>query len=52
MDFGFYDWITLRSNGGLEKSEGRWLGVSRRVGQLISYWLLPKSGIPISCSAV
>ena len=53
MDFGSYDWITFRSNGELGKPElGRWLGVSHRVGQLMSYWLLPKSGIPLSCSIV
>ena len=31
---------------------GRWLGVSHRVGPLMSYWILPKSGIPISCVTV
>ena len=32
MDFGFYDWMTFRSNGGLGKLElGIWLGVLHRV---------------------
>ena len=53
LDFGFYDWVTFRNNAGLGCSEiGRWLGVSHRVGQLMSYWILPASGIPISCTTV
>ena len=53
MDFGFYDWVTFRQNAGLGEVEiGRWLGVSHRVGRLMSYWILPPSGIPISCSTV
>jgi hypothetical protein len=53
LDFGFYEWVTFRQNAGLGPLEiGRWLGVSHRVGQLMSYWILPKSGIPISCSTV
>ena len=42
-----------RNNAGLGVPEvGQWLGVSHRVGQLISYWILPKSGIPVSCTTV
>jgi hypothetical protein len=53
LDFGFYDWVLFRNNAGLGTSElGRWLGVSHRVGQLMSYWILPKSGIPVSCTTV
>ena len=53
FDFGFYDWVTFKSNGGVSGAEiGRWLGVSHLVGPLMSYWILPKSGIPISCTTV
>ena len=53
LDFEFYDWITFRSNAGLgEVHLGRWLGVSHRIGRLMSYWILPESGIPISASTV
>ena len=53
LDFGFYDWVTFRQNAGLGPLElGRWLGVSHRIGQLMSYWILPKSAIPISCTTV
>ena len=53
MDFGFYDWVTYRPNAGLgENSLGRWLGVSHKVGQLLSYWILTVSGRVISCTTV
>ena len=53
LDFEFYDWVTFRSNAGLgEVQIGRWLGVSHRVGRLMSYWILPESCIPISASTV
>ena len=53
LDFGFYDWVNFRTNAGVGETElGRWLGVSHRVGQSMSYWILPKSGRPISCSTV
>lgn len=53
LDFGFYDWVLYRTNAGLGTPElGKWLGVSHRVGQMMSYWILPSSGIPISCSTV
>ena len=43
----------FRNNVGLGNSEiGRWLGISHRVGQLMLYWILPTSGIPISCNTV
>eukprot|EP00978_Attheya_sp_CCMP212_P027874 scaffold94585_cov61-Attheya_sp.AAC.1 len=49
LDFGFYDWVQFRSNAGLGPIEiGQWLGVSHKVGQMMSYWILPLSGIPIS----
>jgi len=52
-DFGFYDWVMFRNNAGLGTAEiGRWIGVSHRVGQLMSYWILPSSCIPISCTTV
>ena len=53
LDFGFYDLDTYRYNAGLGVPQvGRWPGVSQRVGQLMSYWILPESGIPVSCTTV
>ena len=52
-DFGSYDWVTYQNNDGIEVTEfGRWLGVSHQVGQLMSYWILPESGIPVYCTTV
>ena len=53
MDFTFYDWVTYRANAGLgELYIGRWLGVSHKVGHAMSYWILPFSGMVISCTTV
>ena len=53
IDFCFYDWITYRTNAGLGPlSIGRWLCVSHKIGQLMSYWVLTKAGHVISCCNV
>ena len=53
MDFEFYGWIIFRENAGLgPPTLGRWLGVSHRVGNRMTYWVLPRSGRPISCDSV
>jgi len=53
LNFPFYCWVTFRQQAGLgELQLGRWLGVSHKVGMLMSYWILPPSGIPISCVMV
>ena len=45
VDFGFYDWITYYPNSGLgEPHIGRWLGVSHKIGPLMSYWILTEAG--------
>ena len=46
LDFIFYDWVTYRGNSGLgELSLGWWQGVFYKVGQAMSYWILPVSVI-------
>ena len=53
LDFGFYDFVQYGSNAGLDTPRlGRCLGVSHRVGKLMSYWILPQSGTPISVTTV
>jgi hypothetical protein len=53
LDFGFYDHVSYKENAGLgETCIGRWLGVSHRVGSLMSYWILTKKGTVISRSTV
>ena len=51
--FTFYDWISYRKNANLsELSIGQWVGVSCKVGQMISYWVLTVSEHVISCVTV
>lgn len=53
LDFSFYEWVSFRTIAGLgETSIGRWLGVSHKVGNLMSYWILPISCRPVSCVTV
>ena len=53
LDFTFYDLVPYRANEGLgELSIGQWLGMSHKFGQAMSYWILPLSGIVISCTTV
>ena len=41
LDFRFYDWCLYSDAFGMAETKlGRWLGVSHRVGSLMSYWLL------------
>ena len=47
--FTFYDWVTYRTNSGLGGlSIGRCLGISHKVGHIMSYWVLVVSGNVIS----
>ncbi len=53
LDFGFYDWKWYKDNTGVgDNMFGRWLGVSHRVGNLMSYWILTTYGRVISQTTV
>ena len=53
LDFGFYDRVWYHENAGLgERLHGRWLGVSHRVGSLMSYYILTKNCSVISRTTV
>ena len=53
LDFSFYDWVWYKENAGVgDNSCGRWLGVSHRVGNLMSYWILTENGRVISRTTV
>ena len=53
LDFGFYDWVIFKENAGLGEIQiGRFLGVSHNVGSLMSFWVLPPSGIPVARTSV
>ena len=53
LDFSFYDWVWYKDNAGVGDNKcGRWLGVSHRVGNLMSYWILTITGRVISRTTV
>jgi hypothetical protein len=53
LDFSFYDWVWFKENAGVgDNSCGRWLGVSHRVGNLMSNWVLTDNGRVISRTTV
>ena len=53
LDFGFYDWVWYRDNAGLGMTKlGRWLGVSHRIGTLMSFWILTATGKVLSRTTV
>ena len=54
-DFSFYQWVWFYAPGDFASEGqllGRWLGVSHRIGQAMTYFVLPISGKPISRSTV
>lgn len=49
LNFNLCDWIAFRQKAGMGETEvSRWLGASHKVGQLMSCWVLPESGVPMS----
>ena len=53
LDFVFYDRVWFKEVAGLGDTKlGRLLGVSHHIGSLMSYWVLPASGIPMSRTTV
>ena len=53
LDFGLYYRVWFKEDAGLGDIKlGRFLGVSHSVGSLMSYWVLPESGIPIARTTV
>ena len=53
LDFGMYDRCWYKENSGLGETKlGRWLGVSERVGPLMSYWILTDKGTVMSRTTV
>ena len=50
LDFGFYDLDTYWTNAVFgELTIGRWIVLSHKVSQIMSYWILKASGRPILC---
>ena len=53
LDFGFWDRVWFKDDAGIGETKlARFLGISHQVGSLMSYWVLPQSGIPESRTTV
>jgi len=53
LDFGWYDWVWYKENAGLSVPKlGRFLGVADSASNVMSYYILPESCIPITASTV
>ena len=53
LDFGFYDWVVFKENAGMgETLLGRFIGVSHSFGNLLTYFVLSKTGKVMSRSTV
>jgi hypothetical protein len=53
LDFGWYDWVWFKPDAGVGAPEiGRFLGIARNTGSLMSYHVLPSSGIPAARTTV
>ena len=53
LDFGFWDCVWYKDDGGLsERKIGRWLGVSHRVGNAMSYYILTQAGKVVSRTTI
>ena len=50
--FSFYQWIWHWDEIKKQKQLGRWLGVAEGVGPIMTFWILPSSGIPIPRSSI
>ena len=38
LNFVFYDWVVFKQNAGVDSPKlGRWIGLSHRIGQLMTY---------------
>ena len=46
LDFGWYDWVWFKENAGLDVAQiGRFLGISPSSSNLLTFFVLPESGI-------
>lgn len=53
LDFWFWDRVWYKEDAGIRETRlARFLGISHQVGSLMSYWVLPESGIPESRTTV
>ena len=53
LDFGWYDWVWYKENAGLDVPRlGRFLGIAHSSSNLMTFHILPESGIPVQAGTV
>ena len=53
LDFGWYDWVWYKENAGLDVPKiGRFLGIADSASNIMTYHILPPSGIPVTAGTV
>ena len=53
LDFGLCDWVWFERDAGIGEIElGKWIGVSKSTGSLMSCCVLPITGVPVSRTMV
>ena len=53
LDFAWYDWVWYKENAGLAIPKlGRFLGVANSASNIMSFYLLPESGIVVTAGTV
>ena len=53
LDFGWYNWVWYKENAGLDVPKiGRFLGVAKTSSNIMSFHILPESGIPVVAGTV
>jgi hypothetical protein len=53
LDFGWYDWVWFKENAGLDVPKlGRFLGIANSSSNIMTFHILPPSGIPVQAGSV
>ena len=53
LDFGWYDWVWYKENAGLDVPRiGKFLGITNSSSNILTFYILPESGIPIQAGTV
>ena len=53
LDFGWYDWVWFKENAGLDVPKlGRFLGIASSSSNMMTFHILPESGIPVQAGTV
>ena len=53
LDFSWYSWVWFKENAGLSVPKiGRFLGVAESASNIMSFYILPESGVPVVAGTV